>query len=187
MLLSDPLSEMSELTISDDGVYGAFVVRGQVYFSPLIAQLGTRIEKVTKYEGMVRYKHVQFIPNSHPGDPIKLLALSDAGGEYDYVVLERDDDNGVSYWLETQVTQNGSIRGGLSYSQISPDGTSLAFDDTNGHVKLVNFTNTVVNTDEFRTRLRRRMRMALKTLFETARLWRKRRGNVSSQVMKKSK
>ncbi len=151
MLLSDPLSEMSELTISDDGVYGAFVVRGQVYFSPLIAQLGTRIEKVTKYEGMVRYKHVQFIPNSHPGDPIKLLALSDAGGEYDYVVLERDDDNGVSYWLETQVTQNGSIRGGLSYSQISPDGTSLAFDDTNGHVKLVNFTNTVVNTDEFRT------------------------------------
>ena len=151
MLLSDPLSEMSELAISDDGVYGAFVVRGQVYFSPLIAQLGTRIEKVTKYEGMVRYKHVQFIPNSHPGDPIKLLALSDAGGEYDYVVLERDDDNGVSYWLETQVTQNGSIRGGLSYSQISPDGTSLAFDDTNGHVKLVNFTNTVVNTDEFRT------------------------------------
>ena len=151
MLLSDPLSEMSELTISDDGVYGAFIVRGQVYFSPLIAQLGTRIEKVTKYEGMVRYKHVQFIPNSHPGDPIKLLALSDAGGEYDYVVLERDDDNGVSYWLETQVTQNGSIRGGLSYSQISPDGTSLAFDDTNGHVKLVNFTNTVVNTDEFRT------------------------------------
>ena len=151
MLLSDPLSEMSELAISDDGVYGAFVVRGQVYFSPLIAQLGTRIEKVTKYEGMVRYKHVQFIPNSHPGDPIKLLALSDSGGEYDYVVLERDDDNGVSYWLETQVTQNGSIRGGLSYSQISPDGTSLAFDDTNGHVKLVNFTNTVVNTDEFRT------------------------------------
>ena len=64
---------------------------------------------------------------------------------------KRDDDNGVSYWLETQVTQNGSIRGGLSYSQISPDGTSLAFDDTNGHVKLVNFTNTVVNTDEFRT------------------------------------
>ena len=32
MLLSDPLSEMSELTISDDGVYGAFVVRGQFTF-----------------------------------------------------------------------------------------------------------------------------------------------------------
>ena len=151
MLLSDPLYEMSELAISDDGVYGAFVVRGQIYFSPLVAQLGTRIEKVTKYEGMVRYKHVQFIPNSHPSDPIKLLALSDAGGEYDYVVLERDMDNGVSYWLETQVTQDGSIQGGLSYSQISPDGTALAFDDTNGHVKLVNFTNTVVNTEEFRT------------------------------------
>ena len=66
----------------------------------------------------------------------------------------------TSFWKETttesaigrkQVTQDGSIRGGLSYSQISPDGTSLAFDDTNGHVKLVNFTNTVVNTDEFRT------------------------------------
>ena len=67
MLLSDPLSEMSELTISDDGVYGAFVVRGQVYFSALIAQLGTRIEKVTKYEGMVRYKYVQFIPNLASG------------------------------------------------------------------------------------------------------------------------
>ena len=151
MIIPDPLWEISELSISDDGVYGAFVVRGQIYFSPLIAQLGTRIEKVTKYEGMVRYKHLQFIPNSHPGDPIKLLALSDAGGEYDYVVLERDMDNGVSYWKETQVTQAGAIQGGLSYSQISPDGTSLAFDDSNGHVKLVNFTNTVVNTEEFRT------------------------------------
>jgi len=151
MLLSDPLYEMSELAISDDGIYGAFIVRGQVYFSPLVAQLGTRIEKVTQYEGMVRYKHVQFIPNSHPSDPIKLLALSDASGEYDYVVLERDEDNGVSYWSEAQVTQDGAIQGGLSYSQISPDGTSLAFDDTNGHVKLVNFTNTIVNTEEFRT------------------------------------
>ena len=71
MLLSDPLYEMSELAISDDGIYGAFIVRGQVYFSPLVAQLSrTRIEKVTQYEGMVRYKHVQFIPNSHPSDPI---------------------------------------------------------------------------------------------------------------------
>ena len=49
---------------------------------------------MTKYEGMVRYKHVQFIPNSHPGDPIKLLALSDAGV-----------NTTTSFWREMMITE----------------------------------------------------------------------------------
>ena len=69
MLLSDPLYEMSELAISDDGIYGFYRERSGLLF-PIVAQLRTRIEKVTQYEGMVRYKHVQFIPNSHPSDPL---------------------------------------------------------------------------------------------------------------------
>jgi len=64
-------------------------VRGQIFFTPLLEQLGSRIEQVTGGDGAVRYRHVQFVRSEHEEDNSKLLAMSDSSGEYEYVLLER--------------------------------------------------------------------------------------------------
>ena len=84
-----PLEELREVALSEDGMYAALVIRGQIFFTPLLEQLGSRIEQVTGFDGAVRYRHAQFVRSEHPEDPTKILAMSDASGEYEYVLLER--------------------------------------------------------------------------------------------------
>ena len=84
-----PLEELREIALSEDGMYAAMVIRGQIFFTPLVEQLGSRIEQVTGYDGAVRYRHVQFARSTHEEDNLKLIAMSDASGEYEYVLLER--------------------------------------------------------------------------------------------------
>ena len=147
-----PLEELREVSLSEDGMYAALVIRGQIFFTPLLEQLGSRIEQVTGGDGAVRYRHVQFVRSEHEEDNSKLLAMSDASGEYEYVLLERRAGAEMGgLWGETQLTFGGQIKGVMSYSQVSPDGTSLVFDDTNGRISVLNLTKTAVNTFGFKT------------------------------------
>jgi C-terminal processing protease CtpA/Prc/Tol biopolymer transport system component len=147
-----PLEELREVALSEDGMYAALVIRGQIFFTPLLEQLGSRIEQVTGFDGAVRYRHAQFVRSEHPEDPTKILAMSDASGEYEYVLLERlagADTGGL--WNETQLTSGGSIKGVMSYSSVSPDSSSLVFDDTYGRISVLNLSSTAVNTFDFKT------------------------------------
>ena len=147
-----PLEELREVALSEDGMYAALVIRGQIFFTPLLEQLGSRIEQVTGYDGAVRYRHAQFVRSEHPEDPTKILAMSDASGEYEYVLLERlagADTGGL--WNETQLTSGGGIKGVMSYSPVSPDSSSLVFDDTYGRISVLNLSSTAVNTYDFKT------------------------------------
>ena len=147
-----PLEELRELALSQDGFYAALVIRGQIFFTPLLEQLGTRLEQVTQHQGAVRYRHVQFVKSDSPGDNTKIIAMSDASGEYEYVLLERQKGGKMgAAWTETQLTKGGKIRGVMSYSDVSPDGTALVFDDTYGEVNVLNLTSTAVNTAKYRT------------------------------------
>jgi len=38
------------------------------------------MERVTTYDGAVRYKHLQFVKSDHAEDSLKLIAMSDATG-----------------------------------------------------------------------------------------------------------
>ena len=115
-----PLEELREVALSDDGMYAAIVIRGQIFFTPLLEQLGSRIEQVTGYDGAVRYRHVQFVHSEFPEDNVKLIAMSDASGEYEYVLLERRSGSDMGgLWNETQLTRGGSIKGVMSYSTVS--------------------------------------------------------------------
>ena len=147
-----PLEELREVALSDDGMYAALVIRGQIFFTPLLEQLGSRIEQVTGFDGAVRYRHAQFVRSEHPEDTTKILAMSDASGEYEYVLLERlsgAETGGL--WNETQLTSGGGIKGVMSYSTVSPDSTSLVFDDTYGRISVLNLSSTAVNTFDFKT------------------------------------
>ena len=147
-----PLEELREVALSEDGMYAALVIRGQIFFTPLLEQLGSRIERVTGFDGAVRYRHAQFVRSEHPEDPTKILAMSDASGEYEYVLLERlagADTGGL--WNETQLTSGGGIKGVMSYSPVSPDSSSLVFDDTYGRISVLNLSSTAVNTFDFKT------------------------------------
>jgi hypothetical protein len=147
-----PLEELREVALSDDGMYAALVIRGQIFFTPLLEQLGSRIEQVTGFDGAVRYRHAQFVRSEHPEDTTKILAMSDASGEYEYVLLERlsgAETGGL--WNETQLTSGGGIKGVMSYSTVSPDSTSLVFDDTYGSISVLNLSSTAVNTFDFKT------------------------------------
>jgi hypothetical protein len=107
-----PLEELREVALSDDGMYAALVIRGQIFFTPLLEQLGSRIEQVTGFDGAVRYRHAQFVRSEHPEDTTKILAMSDASGEYEYVLLERlsgAETGGL--WNETQLTSGGRDQG----------------------------------------------------------------------------
>ena len=147
-----PLEELREVALSDDGMYAALVIRGQIFFTPLLEQLGSRIEQVTGYDGAVRYRHVQFVHSEFPEDNLKLIAMSDASGEYEYVLLERRSGSDMGgLWNETQLTRGGGIKGVMSYSTISPDSSSLVFDDTSGRISVLNLSSTAVNTFDFRT------------------------------------
>ena len=147
-----PLEELREVALSDDGMYAAIVIRGQIFFTPLLEQLGSRIEQVTGYDGAVRYRHVQFVHSEFPEDNVKLIAMSDASGEYEYVLLERRSGSDMGgLWNETQLTRGGSIKGVMSYSTVSPDSSSLVFDDTSGRISVLNLSTTAVNTFDFKT------------------------------------
>lgn len=147
--IPDPYASISEFVLTHDGAFAGFIIRGQIYYSSLVPFLGARVEKVSAYNGAVRYKHVQFVRDgSRDGQP-KLLALSDASGEYEYVLFERQREGG--HWKETQITTGGKIKGAMEYSSISPDNSALLLADTNGNMKLVNLTETAVNTDKYRT------------------------------------
>ena len=147
--IEDPYASMSEFVLTNDGAFAAFVIRGQVYYSALVPFLGSRVEKVTRYSGAVRYKHIQFVNDgSRDGQP-KLLALSDATGEYEYVLLERQVEGG--HWKETAITTGSKLKGAMEFSSISPDNTALILADSDGNLKLVNLTETAVNTLKFRT------------------------------------
>lgn len=147
--IEDPYSSISELVLTNDGAFAAFVIRGQVFHSALVPFLGTRVEKVTRYSGAVRYKHIQFVNDASSDGQPKLLALSDASGEYEYVLLERQIEGGP--WRETKITTGGKIKGAMEFSSISPDNTALLLADTDGNLKLVNLTETAVNTALYRT------------------------------------
>jgi len=147
--IEDPYAEMSEFVVSKDGAFGAFVVRGQIFYSSLLPYLGARVEKVSSYSGAVRYKHVQFVTDESADGQDKILALSDASGEYEYVMFERHPEGGI--WKETQITTGGTIKGAMEFSSISPDSKSLIIADTSGQLKLVNLTKTAVNTAAYRT------------------------------------
>ena len=147
--VEDPYGSISEFVLANDGAFAAFVIRGQIFYSALVPFLGARVEKVSRYSGAVRYKHIQFVNDASADGQPKLLALSDATGEYEYVLFERASDGGA--WKETQITTGGKIRGAMEFSSISPDSTALVFADTNGNLKLVNLTNTAVNTNLYRT------------------------------------
>ena len=147
--IDDPYSAMSEFVVTEDGAFGAFIVRGQIYYSSLLPFLGARVEKVSSYAGAVRYKHIQFVPDDSADGNQKLLALSDASGEYEYVMFERHAEGGI--WKETQITTDGAIKGAMEFSMISPNSKSLIIADTSGKLKLVNLTKTAVNTADYRT------------------------------------
>mmetsp|Transcript_11740 Transcript_11740/g.28473 ORF Transcript_11740/g.28473 Transcript_11740/m.28473 type:complete len:1484 (-) Transcript_11740:134-4585(-) len=150
--LQFPMEEMQEIALSEDGLSAVILVRGQIFFTPLVAQLGQRIEKVTTYDGAVRYRHVQFVRSEHPEDNLKIIAMSDATGEYEYVMLERGGGEGMGgFWNETALTSGSKIRGVMSYSSISPDASSLVFDDTYGRISVLNLSTTAVNTFAFKT------------------------------------
>ena len=147
-----PLEELREVALSEDGMYAALVIRGQIFFTPLLEQLGSRIEQVTGMDGAVRYRHVQFVKSEYPEDNAKILAMSDASGEYEYVLLERLNGGAMGgLWNETQLTSGGSIKGVMSYSTVSPDSSSLVFDDTYGRISVLNLSSTAVNTYDFKT------------------------------------
>ena len=147
-----PLEELREIALSEDGMYAAMVIRGQIFFTPLVEQLGSRIEQVTGYDGAVRYRHVQFARSTHEEDNLKLIAMSDASGEYEYVLLERRAGGEMGgLWNETQLTSGGAIKGVMSYSTVSPDASSLVFDDTYGRISVLNLSTTAVNAFEFKT------------------------------------
>lgn len=147
--IQDPYEQMSEFAVTKDGAFGAFVVRGQIFYSSLLPFLGARVEKVSSYAGAVRYKHIQFISDDSADAEAKLLALSDASGEYEYVMFERHPEGGM--WKETQITSEGAIKGAMSFSTISPNNKFLIIADTSGQLKLVNLTKTAVNTADYRT------------------------------------
>lgn len=147
--IEDPYGSISEFVLANDGAFAAFVIRGQIFYSALVPFLGARVEKVSRYSGAVRYKHIQFVNDASADGQPKILALSDATGEYEYVLFERASDGGA--WKETQITTGGKIRGAMEFSSISPDSTALVFADTNGNLQLVNLTNTAVNTNLYRT------------------------------------
>ena len=112
--IQDPYASISEFVLTSDGAFAGFVIRGQIYHSALVPFLGARVEKVSAYNGAVRYKHIQFVRDpSQDGQP-KLLALSDASGEYEYVLFERQHEGG--HWKETQITTGGKIKGAMEYS-----------------------------------------------------------------------
>ena len=146
-----PLEELREVALSEDGMYAALVIRGQIFFTPLLEQLGSRIEQVTGFDGAVRYRHAQFVRSEHPEDPTKILAMSDASGEYEYVLLERlagADTGGL--WNETQLTSGGSIKGVMSYSSVSPDLLARVRRHV-GRISVLNLSTTAVNAFEFKT------------------------------------
>ena len=147
--IQDPYASISEFVLTSDGAFAGFVIRGQIYYSALVPFLGARVEKVSAYNGAVRYKHIQFVRDSSQDGQPKLLALSDASGEYEYVLFERQREGG--HWKETQITTGGKIKGAMEYSSISPDNSALLLADTNGNMKLVNLTETAVNTNKYRT------------------------------------
>ena len=95
---------------------------------------------------------MQFVHSEFPEDNLKLIAMSDASGEYEYVLLERRSGSDMGgLWNETQLTRGGGIKGVMSYSTISPDSSSLVFDDTSGRISVLNLSSTAVNTFDFRT------------------------------------
>lgn len=147
--IENPYGSMSEFVLTNDGAFAAFVIRGQVFYSALVPFLGSRVEKVTTYKGAVRYKHIQFVSDASSDGQPKILALSDSTGEYEYVMLERQVEGG--HWKETQITSGAKIKGAMEFSSISPDNTKLILADTNGNLKLINLTETAVNTNRYRT------------------------------------
>ena len=161
--LPDPMLDLQEAALSFTGEHAALVIRGQIFYAPLHPELGTRVEKVTSNDGAVRYKHAQFVRNTDARDNVRIIAMSDASGEYEYVLLERGGGGGGGGggssastlggpWSETQITVGGTIRGVMSHSDVSPDLSTLVYDDTSGAITALNLNATAANSYDFKTR-----------------------------------
>ena len=122
--IETPLEYLTDFDLSPDGKRVALTVRGNVFVTP--AKQGRRI-RVTRQPG-IRFRGARFLAVND-----KLIALSDATGEFEFHQL---DARGLK--PGRQLSSDGSV---FRYSAVpSPDGKWIAYRDKNYHLWLLDVT-----------------------------------------------
>jgi tricorn protease len=122
----EPMDYLTSAHVHPTGESIVLTARGRIFVAPVGKG---RLVRASFKEG-IRYRDAVFMP-----DGKSLLALSDEGGELEFVTLPT---NGVGE--EKPLTGDGKILRFRGYP--SPDGKWIAYDDKNNHLWLLNVASS---------------------------------------------
>lgn len=118
--VTEPLEWVTALHVSPDGEQVVATARGELFVLP-VAPRGTERRIRIDTDQSVRYRDGRYLPDG------RILALSDASGELEFVTLDADGRSGP-----TPLTQNSTVH--RMGAAVSPDGRWIAWHDKNFEV-----------------------------------------------------